>query len=249
MSNSLRGALGALLVFVGLAPIAALAETETPTESEADRLVLAPLNLGVTLAPELEPGLEPVWQALLDHVENEPARVASLEGESAKLLWARAVASLEATEEPDLYATYSQFAKNVAEHFEFKTLVMPVLVTRVASLRGSHAHWDGVRHRADLPDDLVVHPGSMIGLGILQSEVRIRGELGAASLHIVALDSEGNLMHEGNGGLDLLHKLTRRGSRVEAAMRTDPFGNERRLREGVEQALSMAVPAARAPAH
>ncbi len=248
MSIAVRGVLGALLVFVGLGPAAMWAETPVLGESEADRLVLAPLNLGVKVAPELEPGLEPVWQALLEHVEAQPTRAASLQPESAQVLWAEALASANESGEQDLHAAYSAFAKGVAEHFEFKTLVMPVLVTRVASLRGSHAHWDGVRHRAEVPDDIDdLRRGSLIGLGMLEAEVRVRGELGAASLHVVALDREGNLVHEGKGGLDLLHKLRRRGASVETAMRTDPFGNERRLREGVEQALSMAVPAAPAP--
>jgi hypothetical protein len=247
MSTSLRSVLGTLLLSLSLGPIAALAEAPAPADAPADRLVLAPLNLGVAVAPELEAGVEPVWQALLDHVEAQPMRAASLQQESAQGLWAQTVASLEETETGDLYAVYGRFARTLAEHFEFRTLVMPVLVTRVASLRGEHAHWDGVRRRADMPSDLDLDQSALMSLGFLDTRMRIRGELGAASLHVVVLDADGNVLHEGKGGLDLLHELQRRGSRFETALRDDAFSDPKQLREGVEQALSAAVPAAPAP--
>jgi hypothetical protein len=226
----------------------ALAETpmppiDAPAPAEAsNRLVLAPLNLGVKVAPELEAGVEPVWQALLQHVDSQPPRAASLHEESANALWATAIASLEENEKDDLYAAYRHFAKSVAEHVEFGTLVMPVMITRAASLRGTHAHWDGVRRRADLPSDL--GQGGLISSGFIGSDVRLRGKIGAASLHVVTLDRQGNVLYEGKGGLDLIHELRRDGTRLETAMRAGAFGDPKQLREGVEQALSAALPAA-----
>lgn len=231
-----------LHVSPALAQPVAAASLHSP-DTSTGRVVLAPLNLGVEVAPALETAIEPVWQALLAYYESETPRAGSLHPGSAGELWTSTMASFEEGSAKDVHAVYGAFARRVAEQVEFGTLLMPVVVTRAATLRGAYAHWDGVRQRAPVSDDLL--PSASWRLN--GSDLEVRGKLGAASLLVVALDANGNVLFEGKGGLDLVHQIERRGQRLQTVARSDAFEDPRRLREGVERALSFAVPAAPAP--
>lgn len=217
-------------------PVAAL-----PAEG---RVVLAPLNLGIRLAPELAQGVGPVWDELLRHFETRNPPPVALAPEGAAALWAEVVKAGSASEH-DVYAAYARFARRVAEQAPFDAMVIAALVVRAAKVDGYQASWDGVVRGVDAPPI-----GTPAGLGSGIVQVRSRGALSAASLHVAILSPEGELRFEGAGGLALLQRLERRegheGEELAVVDRPAPFADADALREGVRTAFERPLPASRA---
>jgi len=242
----------ALLFLISASP--ALSEPSEATASELDtgRVLLVPLNLGVRAAPEVESGMDPVWQELVSYFEAREPKLASLARDSASDLWEDAVSDPAAKDEAgerDVYAAYASFARRVAEQVEYDSIVIPSLVTRTAKVRGQRASWDGVRRYVETPR------ASLAGLetrggGTSFAVNGIRGRIGAASLHVAVLSADGELRYEGAGGLAVLQRpvlrQSNRGNGLEMAVRSEAFQDRKELREGIETAFQKPLPASRA---
>jgi len=225
--------------------LAASAESgeRRPEASVAGRVVLVPVNLAVRAVAEVEPGVEPVWRAMLEYFASEYEHAIALDRKDATALWTEVV--VEARKEgrrDDLYAAYARFARSVGEQVEFDTIVFPTLVTLPAKLSGRVAKWDGVRRQVDIPglfnESIDTYREGKIWL----SRHGATGELAAASLHIAAMSPEGELRYEGRGGLVLLQELVeprKKTDEVEltAVMRKEPFAATDQLREGIVAAF------------
>lgn len=243
----------ALSLPILLALAAAATAGEPPAEPGAGRVVLVPLNLGVPTAAEIEPGLDPVWQAMLQHFGSEGRRIAALERSGATSLWNEVMADARAEGGAnDVYQVYRRFAQRVAEQVEYETIVFPSLVTRVATVRGRQAAWDRVSR-------LVVVPGMMQETIEAWPEGDIRlsrsgatGELAAVSLHVALFSADGVLRFEGKGGLALLQQIKAAtiddGSELRVAARPDAFANAADLHEGIAAAFEQS-PLPASPAH
>ncbi|MEM7410218.1 MAG: hypothetical protein AAF430_08300 [Myxococcota bacterium] len=235
------------LFLVGILASAAPAFSEESVDLGNGRIVLVPPNLGVRAVDEVEPGIEPVWQEMLQHFAAQERPVTAIERTSGVALWNDVMAELQKREEetgqkPGVYDAYALFAQRVAEQVDYEKIVFPSLVTRVAKVRGSTASWDGVRQRIDMPS---LDVPAIEGLVVAQRGVN--GELAAASLHVAILQSDGQLFFEGTGGLALLQEIkpdTR--DEIAATLRDDAFDDDRALREGVEVAFRKPLPASRA---
>jgi hypothetical protein len=220
-----------------------------PSASPSGRVLLVPLNLTVRAAPELEPGIAPVWQELVRYFEAQEPRPASLARKSADALWRSALADPEARGDEgqrDVYAAYAHFARRVAEQVEYESIVIPSLVTRVAKVHGQRASWDGVHRVVDTPRP---------SLGTLEAASwitvnGIRANLSAASLHVAVLTPAGELRFEGAGGLALLEhpKLIPEegGHTLRVTERASAFEDRGALREGIEAAFARPLSASRA---
>lgn len=211
----------------------------------ADRVLLVPLNLAIRAEPRLEPGLEPVWQALVEHFQDRNPRPASLARESANALWNAAQADARkkaGAQAHDVYASYARFARRVAKHVHFGSIVIPSLVERAAKVHGHQAAWDGIRRMVETP--------RLEGAGVGIRSDGIDGVFAAASLHVAVLDPAGKLLFEGVGGLALLQRpeLVEEDGRTRLQMRDDPdaFSNAELLREGVAAAFENPLRASRA---
>ena len=240
-----------LVVFLFLlfgGPIPAFADQHV--DLGTGRIVLVPPNLGVRAVDEVEPGIEPVWQEMLQHFAAQERPVTAIERSSGVALWNDVMAELakkqdETGEKAGVYDAYALFAQRVAEQVDYEKIVFPSLVTRVAKVRGTTASWDGVRQRVEAPD--LVSGWASPGIEITQSGVK--GELAAASLHVAILEPGGELYYEGAGGLALLQEVTEdkeRGEEMATALRDDAFDDGAALREGVEVAFRKPLPASRA---
>jgi hypothetical protein len=232
-----------------LSPVTRVAAVE-PADLGKGRLVLVPVNLGVRANSEVEPGMEPVWEEMLEHFGNGDRQVTALERNSAAALWMEVMVEVEQSNQKNVYAAYSLFAKRISEQLDYDTIVFPSLVLRVAKLHGNGASWDGVRRRVDAP--LVGHEAvnKITGPDLLVSREGLTGEIAAASLHVAVLDANGELRFEGAGGLTLLQEVdqgeTRGDAKLAVTMRDDAFSNEEELREGIEMAFRKPLPASRA---
>jgi hypothetical protein len=236
-----------LLVAVAALALAACASPPRPTEPDAlgfERVIVAPLNLTVRTPEELAGKGDPVWDELLHALEARSEKIAFIAPASARALWIEATGDLDLSDRSRALRTArSRFARLLATHRAYDALVVPSLVLRAARVWGWQASWDGVQRSALGPFESM---GSG-GLGHGQSSMspsNVTGVLSGASLHVAVLDSEGQLLYEGLGGLALAQTPRRRetlgGWTFEP--RPEPFADRDQVREGIGIALATSDP-------
>ncbi len=225
--------------------LAASAESaeRRPVALGSGRVVVVPVNLAVRAVAEVEPGLEPMWRALLQHFASVERPAIALARADAGVLWNEVmVEAKKAGEEGDLYATYARFARRVGEQVEFDNIIFPTLVVHPAPVRGRMAKWDGVRRPVDVPGQAGESIDTFRNGKIWINRDGGTGELAAASLHVAVLSPRGELRYEGTGGLVLLQELVAQKNRRDdmeftAVMRKDPFAAPDQLNEGIGAAF------------
>ena len=209
-----------------------------------ERVVVAPLNLTVRTPEELAGKGDPVWDELLHAFQDRDKRVAFIAPASARALWIEATGDLDLSDRSvALRTARSRFARLLATHRAYDVLVVPSLVLRAARVQGWYASWDGVRRSA-------LDSAEAMGFGGLDngrssiSPSNLTGVLSGASLHVAVLDSEGQLLYEGLGGLALAHVPHRQQTFGEWTFepRPEPFADREQVREGIEIALATPVP-------
>jgi hypothetical protein len=239
-----RARLVALLVAIatGLA-CASAPQTEDTAPSAAirtGRVLVAPLNLAIHTEPALVEAMEPTYQALLQHLQQQDRPLAVLDARDAVDLWNEVVAERTETSDSEaLRAAASRFAIRLAEHERYGMLVFPALLARRARVNGYQVTWDGVRHplpKAGYIEDSFPPSGEIVALDGLQ------GAIAAGSLHLAIFSADGTIVHEGVGGLGVTQRAERVGpegrSRWVLTERENAFADELRVREGVERAFA-----------
>lgn len=216
-------------------------------------MVVAPLNLPVELAPDLEDAVDPVSAEMIRHLQSRGARVAVIFAPDAWALWRESAAAARRGREeaPELVEIARTFSLALRAHAHYDVLVLPSLVFRDAEVRGRFAHWDGVRRRIrfrarsgvprgraqPVPDPMALRDASASPAG----EPEWRGRITGLSLHVLVLSSEGRGLFQGFGGLDLVHDPVqeREGSPDPPRLRlqTSLLESGEHVREGVARAL------------
>jgi hypothetical protein len=215
------------------------------------RVAVAPLNLPVELAPDLEDAVDPVGLEIVRHLRSRGARVAVIFAADAWTLWRRSAAAVQAAGAgaPDPVGVGRAFALSLAEHADYDLLVLPSLVFRDARVMGHFAHWDGVRRRIRFrgrsgapPAGARPIPDPIAGdAAAPPPESEWRGRITGLSVHALAFTPEGRSVFQGFGGLDLVHDavLEREGSGDAPSLRLQPalLENGEHLRQGVARVL------------
>ena len=217
------------------------------------RVVVAPMNLPIQLAPDLEDAVEPVTQELIGYLQARGARVSVVYGPDAWELWRSSAEALQKgrEEEPDLAAVASVFSRALGTESRFDLLVLPSLVFRDAQVTGRYAQWDGVRRRvrfrirsgaplARAPS--IADPvASSDRSGAIPVAPDYRGQITGLSLHALVFTPDGRGVFQGFGGLDLVHDTVQRreGSVDGSFLRLHPklLENPEHVREGIALAL------------
>ena len=217
------------------------------------RVVVAPMNLPIQLAADLEDAVDPVTQELILYLQAHDGRVSVIFGPDAWSLWRDSSEALQkgSEEPPDVTAVASVFSRAVAKEADFDLLVLPSLVYRDARVTGRFAQWDGVRRRIrfrirsgvplarpqSIPDPVAATDLSKAGSLVPE----YRGQITGLSLHALVFTPEGRGVFQGFGGLDLVHDSVQKRD----AGRDDPFlrlhsrllENPEHVREGIALAL------------
>ncbi len=212
-----------------------------PAVLGSGRLVVVPVNLAVRATPEIEPGIEPTWRALLAYFASDVQPVLALDRPGAGALWNEVMTEAQRKGAKDLYAGYARFAQRVAEQAQFEAILFPTLVTHSARVKGRVASWDGVNRAVGIPGPFTQSIETFRAGKIWLDREGASGELAAASLHIAVFDADGTLRHEGRGGLVLLQEIVTaprsNGSELATALRKEPFAAPDQLREGIGAAF------------
>jgi hypothetical protein len=215
-----------------------------------ERILIAPLNVGLRLPTELDDHAELVWNELLRYVETRGAKAVTVSAQDAQQLWEEVMLEGEASGAPPAFHEATvRFARRLAQHADYDRLLLPSLVLRSARINGRRAYWDGVRRPLPLRDPA---PAGMIpelsSDPITARAFGLRGRVAAASLHVRILGSDGALVYDGIAGLDVIQEAglrDRRGGPTSAwglAAREHPFAVHEHLRQGIELAFEHAVP-------
>jgi len=217
------------------------------------RVVVAPMNLPIQLAPDLEDAVEPVTQELIGYLQAHGARVSVVFGPDAWSLWRESAEAIQKGGEaaPEAAAVASVFARELANESAFDLLVLPSLVFRDAAVTGRYARWDGVRRRvrfrirsgvplgreAPISDPVASSDRS----GAVSVPPEYRGQITGLSLHALVFTPEGRGVFQGFGGLDLVHDTVQRreGSVDGSFLRLNAklLDNPEHVREGIALAL------------
>jgi len=217
------------------------------------RVAVAPLNLPVELAPDLEDAVDPVAAEIIRYLQTRGARVAVIFAPDAWTLWQESAAAIQTDREgaPDLLETARAFSVALDAHADYDLLVLPSLVFREAKVVGRFAHWDGVRRRVrfrtrsggpigwakPIPDPIL---SGDVG-ATAATEREWRGRITGLSLHALLFTPEGRGVFQGFGGLDLVHDAVqeREGSADPPLLRLHAslLANGDHVREGIAQAL------------
>ena len=215
------------------------------------RVVVAPLNLPLQLALDLEDAVDPVTQELIRYLQQNDARVSVIFAPDAWALWRDSTAAVQkkGSDPPDVAAVASVFSRSLANEADFDLLVFPSLVYRDARVMGRHAHWDGVRRRIRfrIPSGVPIGRAQSIPDPLDPTDLggspapEYRGQITGLSLHALVFTPEGRGVFQGFGGLDLVHDTVqkREGSGDDSFLRLHSkiLGNTEHVREGIALAL------------
>jgi hypothetical protein len=199
------------------------------------RVVVAPLNLALRLAPDLEDAVEPVGEEIIRYLQSHGAKVAVIWPPDAWSLWRASMQAIQGSESLtlDLETAARVFVRELTEHADFDLLLMPSLVYRKARVNGRVARWDGVRRK------ISVRTRTPTGASVVAAEWQ--GRITALSLHALVFTPEGRRVFQGWGGLDLVHDavLEREGNPGRAFLRLQRqlLESPEHVREGVALAL------------
>jgi hypothetical protein len=241
-----RPVLRLALVPLALVAAAGCGAPRTPAAARAaeapvariERVVVAPLNLGLRPPQELRGSEGSVFRELLRHLQAQDRPVSLLDEADAGALWDEAFAAAGAAGgKPEFRATATRFAGRLAQQTDFDLLVLPSLVLRRAEVGGRHAKWDGVRRRLPVRyANVEAHAlaNEVPGAGLWG----YRGSVAAASLYVALLDRRGERVHEGLAGIDVVQELrpqkgTPGSAKWSLAPRLDAFADASNVREGV----------------
>jgi hypothetical protein len=215
---------------------------------EAERVLVAPLNLALRAPVELQNIDEPVWHELLRYFQNQDRRVVVISPVDAELLWMDAIAELEQSGATHDFPTASaHFARRLLEQVDYELLLLPSLVLRSARLHERHAYWDGVHRRLHVRGAPM--SGAITEIGPSGNHVGVcglTGRVSGASLHVALLNPDGRIVYQGLGGLDLIHEavLDRRAPREiwQLVLRKAPFADIESVRQGIALAFERELP-------
>jgi len=253
--TSMRGAFVALVLFVLLGCQSPTSDPEFAATGTTPRNVLvAPLNLTIRPPGGFEADPDPVWQALIAHLEALGLEPIVLDELRSEVLWDEVMTDLaDAGRDPSLRTTWSIFARRAGEiskhggkPLQDPWVLLPSLILRSAPVRGREVSWDGVHRDFQIPFALD-HPsrstmGAPSGVGF----DGYRGQLAAASLHVAVLTHEGRLFWEGLGGLDVVQEIDSQASAEldgwRFQLRPQPFAGTAHVREGVALAFARRLP-------
>jgi hypothetical protein len=214
--------------------------------ASAQSIMLLPLNVAMTLPPELEGPSDLVWKGLERYLEDHGKRIQTVRFGDARRLWLDDIRQFRAAGRA-ADASFDDIAQmlvlELGRHAEFDAVIVPSLFIQQARLHGKTAFWDGVERRVEID-------GDVRQIGSIYASTSLVGDTPGASLHVVILDASGGKLHEAQAGLELIDRMAVTGKDgdpmgkrgVVWGRRPNLFDDEANVREGVAKALDPFLP-------
>jgi hypothetical protein len=188
--------------------------------NESRVLLILPLNVAAVMPRELEGPSPIVWRELELYLRAQGKELKTVARPVARKLWLQSI-QLARAGEKGARAGYDDAARNLAlelrKHAEFDALIAPSLYVQQARIAQRSASWDGVERELEFEfGERVLEARSLV------ANTPLEGAAPAASLHVSVFDAQGEKLHEGRGGLDLLVRV--RVGRGKAPAAEDAYG-------------------------
>jgi hypothetical protein len=206
------------------------------------RVVVFPLNVVVTLPTDVESGVGPISEELRAHLEARGLEVEPIELAEAREAWLQSALALKAEVGPEKMTFEGAgitLARRLAATRSFDALIVPWIAMRAARMQGGTVSWDGTKRKVQLVGSEGTDRTSW-ALG------RVRLYVAAPSLQVVVFAPDGRKLHEGTGGLDLVHDAdfdrSAVGFHLEMTPRSVIFQDREQLRGGIALAFGTLLP-------
>lgn len=222
-------------------------ERALPTETHEEIFLILPLNVSSEMPPELEVLHPAVWDELELYLRAQNKVLKTLSRSAARRLLVESIGEVRASEEAAERGTRAGsddvpriLARKLRSHVEFNALIVPSLFVREAPISSRTARWDGVEREVEVE----VRGIDARALAATPFEANAP----AASLHIAVFDAQGEMLHAGLGGLEILVGVRIVGSNLSGtpmfqfARRADPLENRDHIREAVIAAFAPFLP-------
>jgi hypothetical protein len=223
--------------------------------SESEVFLVLPLNVALVMPTELENSSAILWRELELYLREQGKELKTVSRQVARNLWVRSIQAARAGPQ-GARAGYDDAARALAielrKHAEFDAMIAPSLFVREARIENQTASWDAVVRPLEFEFE-----EQRLGARTTVTNRPLEGVAPGASLHVAVFDAEGVKLHAGEGGLDLLVRVTVRRKRpwseddgnalaaepvFDFAPRPDPFGDRAHLREGFNAAFAPFLP-------
>lgn len=166
--------------------------------SVARVLLVLPLNVTMAMPKDLEGPSLAVWAEIENYLRAHGKQLKTVSYQDARRLWLVSVGRVRRSEQHDA-ADFATAAKlltlELRRHTEFDALVVPSVFIQQASIAGTRAVWDGVSRPIEIRRN---------HRKIRRNRLHASRTARSASLHVAVFDASGRMVHEGQGGLDLL---------------------------------------------
>jgi len=185
-----------------LGMISCASEMKPPSPAElagrqASKIVVAPLNMTLTLEARLETSTEIVDDALARQIEASGKTLERLEYRLARSLWVEAANQVrESGGEQTFEAAAKIFSRLVAERVEFDALIIASLYLQNAKVGERTLRWDGASQEM-----------TFVGRSRWEIEMPPLSTVPAASIHVYVLDREGVKIHARRTGVELIQHM------------------------------------------
>lgn len=189
-----------LLSIVLLATSCATGPPPGPVEIaglEAKKIVIAPLNMALALAPRLASSTRIVEDALTHNIEAHEKTVEELGYRVARSLWVESAKKVRLSGvEQSFESAAKVFARQVADKIDFDAMIIASLYLQNAKVGERTVRWDSANQ-----------PITFIGQSRWEIEMPSLSTIPAASIHVYILDRMGNKIHSKRTGVELIQHL------------------------------------------
>ncbi len=215
--------------------------TDSKGNPAPQHFLVLPLNLAVPVPEGLEGSTDDIFSAIAGYLRHRGNSIETISPTAAREKWRSSIAEVEASGAPkrDFETAMRVFIERDRKSRSFDAVIVPSLVLRETEIRKRQVKWDGVIRRytvVNLSDEAKKKKISDA----------ISPEFSGVSLHVTVFNSDGELIFQAYGGLDLAHDLdmddAERTMRARLTFKSKLLKNGKYLREGIALAFDPYLP-------
>jgi hypothetical protein len=169
--------------------------------------MVLPVNLTIKTPPEFSPVLNDMFGAIAGYIRDRGDTLETFSRKEATARWAASIIEVKESEalEDNFETAMRVYVAHLAETRSFDALIAPSIVYRTTKTRDRKVKWDGVFRKMKVVNlsDEAKNKGLARALTV---------EIAGVSLHVMVFDSDGDLIFQRYGGLDLAHDVDMTGA-------------------------------------
>jgi hypothetical protein len=203
--------------------------------------MVLPVNLTIKTPPEFSPVLDDMFGAIAGYIRDRRNTLETFSRKEATARWAASIIEVKKSEalEDNFETAMRVYVEHLAKARSFDAVIAPSIVYRTTKSRDRTVKWDGVFRKMKVVNlsDQAKNKGLARALTV---------EISGVSLHVMVFDSDGDLIFQRYGGLDLAHDIDMTGAEYTMApgllLKEDLLKESDHLSEGIGVAFDPYLP-------